>query len=170
MYLFAGLLNIYCYLMRKCKENTGMPPKLARHKKQDGPKKTKLKKLSDITTESSRTFVKERKTPRCLINFLIDYQTLDQFFHDYAVNLSLGGIFIHSKNPLPVGSDVKLSFALPGLDASIQTTGVVVHVENTQGKKSLSGMGIQFKDLDPKSKALIDTLMKLEEVKEETHH
>jgi len=100
-----------------------------------------------------------RKHPRAMVNLMIDYQTLDQFFHDYATNISLGGVFIRSRNPLPVGTKLKVSFSLPGLTKMVETVGEVAHVLDERAREGFCGMGIRFSDLDPKSKKIVDSLV-----------
>ena len=55
----------------------------------------------------------QRQHQRLAVNLLIDYQVLDQFLYDYATNISLGGVFIRSSNPLPVGTKLRVQFSLP---------------------------------------------------------
>jgi type IV pilus assembly protein PilZ len=103
------------------------------------------------------------KTPRAhdrkAVKLMIDYQTLDQFFHDYATNISLGGVFIRSKNPLPVGTKLRVSFSLPGLKKMVETWGEVAHVLDARSDEGFTGMGIRFNDLDVASKKVIDDLV-----------
>ena len=100
-----------------------------------------------------------RRFRRKPVGLVINYETLDQFFEDYALNISLGGVFIRSQKPLPTGTRLKIKFNLPELNNMIETTGVVAHVVNLEENGGQSGMGIRFDDLDVRSKELIDHLM-----------
>lgn len=100
-----------------------------------------------------------RRDPRRAVNLLIDYQSLDQFFNDYATNISLGGVFIRSRNPLPVGTRLRVAFSLPGLEKMVETVGEVAHVMDGRSQDGFVGMGIRFNDLDSKAKGLIDKLV-----------
>jgi type IV pilus assembly protein PilZ len=102
---------------------------------------------------------KQRLHTRLAVNLLIDYQVLDQFLYDYATNISLGGVFIRSQNPLPVGTKLRVQFSLPGLEETVVTWGEVAHVIEERAKEGFRGMGIRFDDLDPKSKKVIDQLV-----------
>lgn len=106
-------------------------------------------------TESSG--IERRQFRRVPVSLVINYETLDQFFEDYALNISLGGVFIRSKKPLDIGTRLKIKFNLPELNDMIETTGVVAHVVNQDDGDC--GMGIRFDDLDGRSKQLIDHLM-----------
>ena len=124
-------------------------------------KKTSRSKSSQTALKLvNQTDTNRRTHTRKPINLVINYQNLDQFFSDYIINISQGGIFIRSKNPLPVGTRLKVSFSLPGLNETIETTGEVAHVQDARTEDGFSGMGVHFKDLDKKAKARIDELVK----------
>lgn len=107
----------------------------------------------------------KRQSPRAPVSIRIDYSTVDQFFWDFAGNINEGGVFVESSRPLDVGSTVQLKFFLPNLEAPVETTGEVIWTDQTgSGQDPTStgkpGMGIQFKELDEKSKAAINHLIK----------
>ena len=57
-----------------------------------------------------------RRADRLQHELLVAYRTVDGFITDWAVNISRGGIFINTRNPLPVGhhgADHLRSRALP---------------------------------------------------------
>jgi len=101
----------------------------------------------------------KRAHERLAVNLMIDYQVLDQFLYDYATNISLGGVFIRSSNPLPVGTKLRVQFSLPGLKDMVTTWGEVAHVVEDRSKQGFAGMGIRFSDLDPAQKRTIDQLI-----------
>jgi type IV pilus assembly protein PilZ len=112
-----------------------------------------------VMKKKSEAGAERREHKRKPVSMVINYETLDQFFEDYVTNISLGGVFIQSKNPLPIGTRLKIKFALPELANPIETTGVVAHVVNLDDEGDMHGMGIRFADLDPESKKLIDKLV-----------
>ena len=65
--------------------------------------------------------------------------------------LSMGGIFICTPIPPPVGTKLKLAFEVPG--GEVQTEGIARNME--AGK----GMGIQFTRLSAKDRVLLQRLM-----------
>jgi len=122
--------------------------------------KPELLKVKDV----AKGVVKEDDKPkrvhdRLAVNLMIDYQVLDQFLYDYATNISLGGVFILSSNPLPVGTKLRVQFSLPGLKEMVTTWGEVAHVVEDRSKQGFSGMGIRFNDLDAAQKRSIDQLI-----------
>ena len=98
-----------------------------------------------------------RATARIPLRIQIQYRTAEQFFRDYMLNLSTGGIFIETARPLKVGTRLKIQFCLPRMEKEILADGVVVRRVNVHGKNpGTGGMGIRFSDLDPKDKSSLD--------------
>jgi uncharacterized protein (TIGR02266 family) len=106
-----------------------------------------------------REIKERRKHERVSTRLLIKYGNAEQFFTDYIQNISRGGIFIPTYNPLPPGTRLEISFSLPGWDRLIETEGVVVHSvhgDPRQGGQP-AGMGVQFDKLSEESLELIDS-------------
>lgn len=103
--------------------------------------------------------IERRKHPRQPVAVQVKYRSLDTFFYDYALNISRGGIFIKTENPLARGSELDLEFEAPGFSTGFKTTGVVVRVV-LPGKQQVepAGMGIEFAPLDKEDEARIDAL------------
>ena len=99
-----------------------------------------------------------RKDRRVPARILIKYGKAEQFFTDYIQNISRGGIFVPTYNPLPEGTQLQISFSLPSWDHLIETEGIVVHsIRQTPSRGPLpSGMGIQFQALSKENLRLID--------------
>jgi len=100
----------------------------------------------------------KRKHKRLPVRIRIQYRTADQFFQDYIQNLSVGGIFIETKNPLSVGTKLQVQFSLPEMEDMITADGMVVHRLHVGRSENppAGGMGIQFAELDEKSKQLLE--------------
>lgn len=83
------------------------------------------------------------------------FDSFDQFVHEYVTNVSGSGAFIRSDSPLPVGTELDLKFTvvLDGVE-TIEGIGVVVRVENDP-----PGMGVVFKQLRGYSETLIERLL-----------
>ena len=98
-------------------------------------------------------FREKRKSTRVTINKQFD--SFDQFVHEYVTNVSGAGVFIKTDTPLPVGSEISLKFSVV-LDQieTIEGTGVVVRVE-----RDPPGMGVVFKELDGYSRELVERLL-----------
>ncbi len=94
-----------------------------------------------------------RTEERIIINK--EFESFDAFIHEYVTNISRSGVFIRSKHPLTVGTEVHLKFTVIMEDIeTIEGTGQVVRVEEDP-----SGMGVVFTDLTSYSQELIERLL-----------
>ena len=83
----------------------------------------------------------------------LEFDSFDAFIQEYVTNISRTGVFIRSKRPLPVGSEVELHFSIIAGDVeSIQGAGRVVRQEP-------EGMGVVFTQLSHSSHKLIERLL-----------
>lgn len=83
-----------------------------------------------------------------------EFECIDEYIAEYVSDISHGGVFIRSKNPLAIGTRVTLRFSVIIDDFEvIEGEGEVVHIETREG---FSGMGVAFTRLTAESKALID--------------
>ena len=67
-----------------------------------------------------------RKHLRVTAEVLIKYQSADQFFTDYMQNISSGGIFVPTHDPLPLDTHLFITFSLPDCEQPITTEGIVI--------------------------------------------
>src|SRR5687767_6608136 len=95
----------------------------------------------------------KRREGRVTINK--EFESFDAFIHEYVTNISRTGVFVKSKQPLPVGTRVNLKFTVIMDDIeTIEGVGEVVRVENDP-----PGMGVVFTELSQYSKHLIERLL-----------
>ncbi|HZH02725.1 MAG TPA: TIGR02266 family protein, partial [Myxococcaceae bacterium] len=88
---------------------------------------------------------------------LVAYRTVDGFITDWAVNISRGGIFINTRNPLSVGTTVRLIISLPDAAFPFDLTGRVIRVnEFDNAANQVPGMGIEFVDVDEEKRSRIE--------------
>ena len=94
-----------------------------------------------------------RKDERVTINK--EFESYDAFIAEYVTNISRTGVFVRSKTPLPVGTQVNLRFTVIMDDIeTIEGIGEVVRVHDDP-----SGMGVVFTELSSYSKGLIEKLL-----------
>jgi uncharacterized protein (TIGR02266 family) len=103
-----------------------------------------------------------RKHRRVSTRILLKYRCADQFFTDYIQNISQGGIFVPTHDPLGEDTNLEVAFALPGVDRLMVTQGTVVHSVRQEGNNHTgpSGMGIRFHALSETDQRLIDAYIK----------
>ena len=102
------------------------------------------------------------RDPRYQVDIPVDYETRDLFLGSRVTNISRGGLFIRTDNPLPVQTEVSLSLHLPQDEGVIEARGRVVW--NFDVPKNsfhvVSGMGIKFIDLSSDQRMRIETSLK----------
>ena len=97
----------------------------------------------------------ERKHLRVEVNR--EFDCIEEYIAEYVSNISQSGVFIRSKNPLPLGTHVELRFTVIEQDLQIvEGEGEVVRVETSPGQM---GMGVEFTRLSAQSKELIDRIL-----------
>lgn len=62
-------------------------------------------------------------------------------------NISLGGLYLESATPLPIGTTVQLRFQLPTQPEPVEVSGDVRWVVKKEGAGETSGIGIRFQGL-----------------------
>ena len=102
------------------------------------------------------------RDPRYQVDIPIDYETRDMFLGSRVTNISRGGLFIRTDNPLPIQTEVDLSFHLPDQDGTIQARGRVVWNYDVPRDSFhvVSGMGIKFIDLSAEQRTRLETSLK----------
>jgi uncharacterized protein (TIGR02266 family) len=102
-----------------------------------------------------------REESRTEVEIEVRYRTAQEFLTAYARNISGGGIFVQTEQPLPLNHGVRLRFTLPGVSHRFDASGIVVWSNPPSSRASLpSGMGIKFLDLDKQSKDLLAEFLK----------
>src|SRR5512136_951360 len=79
--------------------------------------------------------------------------SLDEFIGRYGADVSPGGIFIRTKQPVEVGTSLQFDFSLADGSSLLSGTGTVAWVrESDPGRaNSVPGMGLRFDKLTPES-------------------
>jgi uncharacterized protein (TIGR02266 family) len=87
--------------------------------------------------------------------------TLEQFIERYSVDISHGGIFIRTKDPLPVGTNLKFEFQLKDASPLIVGDGTVVWTRDFDPTRSgvAPGMGVRFDRLPSESQEVLERIL-----------
>ena len=86
-----------------------------------------------------------------------EFESFDAFVHEYVTNVSRSGVFIRSKEPLPIGTEVELTFTVIMDEVeTIEGTGKVVRVDQDP-----PGLGVAFTELTKYSEDLLVRLLTL---------
>jgi uncharacterized protein (TIGR02266 family) len=101
-----------------------------------------------------------RKHTRHDVEIRVDWSTGQMFVSDRVVNISEGGVFIHSGNPPPEGARVEMVFWPPG-GTPIRATGHVVWSHGSQDAWAslpsgvMPGGGLRFTEMHPADRAML---------------
>lgn len=101
----------------------------------------------------------KRQSKRVPLKLKVDYQYAGNFLFEHASDISQHGIFIETREPLKMGTDVTLQFNLPDEARTLDVAGKVVWV-NPSGNSKNPGMGIQFHSLSDLDKETITSLVR----------
>jgi uncharacterized protein (TIGR02266 family) len=100
---------------------------------------------------------KARRANRLQHELLVAYRSVDGFITDWAVNISRGGMFINTRNPLAVGTTVRLIISLPDTAFPFDLNGRVTRTaEFNNPSNQVPGMGIEFVNVDDEKRARIE--------------
>ncbi len=103
------------------------------------------------------------KEPRGPVSLRIKFRSasLDQFIERYAVDVSRGGIFIRTREPLAVGTQLRFDFQLQDAAPLLAGEGTVVWIrENDPARAGVTpGMGVRFDKLTPTSQPVLEKIL-----------
>ena len=91
-----------------------------------------------------------RVNVRAVVRLEVENRNLERVPLFVTANLSAGGMFLITKNPLPEGTNLRLRFRLPKEKVFIQTLAKVLWVrEESATSSSPPGMGVLFLECAP---------------------
>jgi molecular chaperone DnaK len=96
----------------------------------------------------------------------LSYGSVDEFVEKFASNLSRGGVFIRTREPRPIGTVLAFELRLHGGEPVVKGKGVVrwIQPEDPAARPPTApGMGVQFLELDERSRALVERIAALKE-------
>jgi type IV pilus assembly protein PilZ len=86
----------------------------------------------------------QRAQQRSAIELKVEYQRMNTFFYDYTKNISRGGTFVGTDQPLEVGTRFVFKLLVPALTEPLELTGEVRWTRQAGEAGGDPGMGIQF--------------------------
>lgn len=105
-----------------------------------------------------------RNHPRLPVSIPVEYNSLSDFFVDYAIDISHGGMFIATERNLDRGAPVEISFIVREIGETFTATGKVARIRAAKSSPgsidgtSMAGIGIKFDPLPENSKSIIEKL------------
>ncbi|MFT3713337.1 MAG: TIGR02266 family protein [Archangium sp.] len=102
-----------------------------------------------------------RSNQRKAVGLLVKlaHKGLDEFASKYATNLSDGGMFIRTREPKAIGTELNFKVEIASGQRVLQGTAIVRWVRGENDPGGPAGMGLQFVTLDPASRELVDRML-----------
>ena len=102
---------------------------------------------------TEKVYAQGRRYPRASLpnGMSVAWLGSDSEFFSRIRTIGMGGLFITTPNPAPVGTKLRLTFQVPGGD--VLPEAIVRNVAPGQG------MGVEFTRMEPKERALLENLM-----------
>jgi uncharacterized protein (TIGR02266 family) len=100
-----------------------------------------------------------RAFPRHAARFQVGFDSNQEFVLEYAENISAGGVFVQTEEPMELDAVVAVSLRLPGNDVPVEAKGVIVHrvtMEDAAKTGKNAGIGVQFLDSSDQFRDAID--------------
>ncbi|MEE9613535.1 MAG: TIGR02266 family protein [Thermodesulfobacteriota bacterium] len=105
----------------------------------------------------------KRSAPRVPVSMQVDYSVKDAILKSFLLNISPGGLFLHTKKELKPGTVVQHAFSLPDSDRTIEAEGMVRWSSRGRTARSLfSGAGIMFTFIDTDDRKAIEKFVEAE--------
>lgn len=102
----------------------------------------------DDETDSEAEGRKRRTSVRAGLVLALEYRNAGHLLVSYCTNLSRGGLFIPTKDPLEAGSPLTLSLDIPDHDEPAQLQAEVRWVRAFDTDEGPAGMGLAFSGID----------------------
>jgi molecular chaperone DnaK len=106
-----------------------------------------------------------QRTPVGLL-LKLSYGTIDELVEKFASNVSRGGVFIRTREPKPVGTLLAFELRLQGGEPVMKGQGIVRWIrleEPGAHPPAAPGMGVQFLELDERSRELVERMVSVKE-------
>ena len=110
---------------------------------------------TQVVDNDDRRF--ERRLP---IRITVEYEDTEDFLTDYTANLSIGGMFIETDEPLAMGVRFRLRFSVPDRKHPIDTVAVVRWSQPASKASPMApGMGVRFEELSRDDMAAVQAML-----------
>lgn len=88
------------------------------------------------------------RAPRVGMVLEVRYRNAGQFLVSYCTNLSRGGLFVSTRTPEPIGTELVLSLRVPGRALPVTLRARVRWSRTEDDEGGPAGMGLSFADVD----------------------
>jgi uncharacterized protein (TIGR02266 family) len=100
-----------------------------------------------------------RRDRRATLVLPLEYRNAGHLLVSYCTNLSRGGLFLPTPEPLPVGETVALVLRVPGRERPVTLEAKVRWIREADSTRGPAGMGVAFHDIDQVLGDTIDSIV-----------
>lgn len=95
----------------------------------------------------------------------VDLESEHNFYTGFTENVSTGGLFIATRDLLPIGSRFRIRFSLPTAEEPIEAECEVrwQRLEQLDNADVTPGLGVRFLDLDEKAQDAVNAFIRKRE-------
>jgi len=109
-----------------------------------------------VTSPSGPPSGGERRPPSAASRFRLRFEKFASFVEAYGSHISLGGIFLETDDPRPVGSQVAFEVELSDGYRLLEGSGEVIWIRRRpRGPEAPAGMALRFQTLDEQGRELV---------------
>jgi uncharacterized protein (TIGR02266 family) len=104
----------------------------------------------------------KRAVPRVEADFTLRFETVDQLALAYGTEISTGGMFLATNEPLPTGRELRVRLVMPETLTEITLRARVVHSRSPDAADAAglpAGMGVRFVELDAPTRARLEAFV-----------
>lgn len=107
------------------------------------------------------TSIEHRQQPRAPVTLevRIQYPHLDQLVHECSSNMSLGGMFVRTIDPPPVGTSFRFAIDVADEVTMVAGEAEVVWTQTDDDPRHPAGMGVRFTRMDEITRRIIFQLV-----------
>jgi uncharacterized protein (TIGR02266 family) len=97
------------------------------------------------------------REPRYKVDIQVDERTSSMFTAGRVTNISRGGLFMETAEPLPIKAKIDLALQLPEIRTVLNVHGRVIWTYDIRRSNSqiMTGTGIKFEDMTPEQHQLL---------------
>ncbi|MBX7081330.1 MAG: TIGR02266 family protein [Nannocystaceae bacterium] len=102
---------------------------------------------------------RRRRAPRASVVLQLQYRSASHLLVSYCTNLSRGGLFVPTSEPLSPGARLTVTLQVPGTDELLEAQAEVRWVRQFDALEGPAGMGLAFDEIDDVLGDRIDDLV-----------
>jgi uncharacterized protein (TIGR02266 family) len=116
----------------------------------------------DALEDTSPSRREQRAARRFPLKVEVNYTSEHNFYTGFMENVSSGGLFVATHEPVTIGDSIEVTFTVPGLNHTCTSVCEVrwIREYNPDAIDTVPGMGLKFTKLDPEARTAIELFIR----------